>query len=178
MSDSLPAFLSYVLVGVRNAAMHNEKSRVSRELELAVTLRHAIDSKSGVQRIDEAVGLYSSDAIADSDNISIERFAGYEDRVRRLTASPEEFTRNSLFADLLDIGLRRMSECKEKELFELVELEADHVHNVPLYAFQYTEEAAAYYHSCERKLFVEKIDKLGLSNSLDDFAEVWRVLEG
>lgn len=95
-----------------------------------------------------------------------------------INSNPE---REHAYFDILHRGLVLLRNSAFAGQLELCQIEADHLHNIPSLLHEENELRHQYYIRGERGLYLERLQKLGndeyLEQTLIWYEEPWRVLE-
>ncbi len=154
-----------VIDGGRGAAERNDVLRCRHEIELAKAMLTALEDVSPATRFSQGIDEYQNHAETENDEIMKWRSSYY--RKLLLAAgeiSPSDIERSKVpyydaLTAILETGLSFAQQANEEEDSQRVEIETDHIHNVPTYMTTDGRKAIRYYLETERTFYLDRIEE-------------------
>jgi hypothetical protein len=174
----------YVLDGIRGAGHRGEVLRAKYEIDLAIHMLAALKCPSPSVSFSQAIAKYRNDAEAGSDDIMMMCSDRYEKLMQRagdVTSSELDRVKMPYFDtlnEILRIGLGFALEAHREGDLHRVEIEADHLHNVPTYLTSDADRKLDYFIETEHPFYLDRIEQsFGKENRLlaeQAFESHWR----
>jgi hypothetical protein len=155
----------YVLDGIRGAGNRGERLRAKHEIDLAMRMLMALQAAKPSVEFSRAIEEYKIHA--EGENNEVMKLCAY--RYEKLIRNSDHVTFNELeqvktpyyeaLCEILRIGLTFMQAALREENFLRIEIEADHLHNVPTYLTLDTNRNLDYFRQMEHPYYLDRIEQ-------------------
>lgn len=165
MTEPLLRLFSSVLDGVRGAGERKDATRGKYEIELAKIMLAGLDNESPSEIFLEGINRYASQAESLNDEIMEWRADYYLKAfgsVGEVSASDIERVKTPHFDALkgfLEIGLAFALIACEEENHVRVDIEGDHLHNIPSYLTSDANRTLKYFKETEHPFYLDRIEQ-------------------
>ncbi|MGV3606282.1 MAG: hypothetical protein ACO1RA_07725 [Planctomycetaceae bacterium] len=176
----------YVFDGIRGAGNRGDAIRAKHEIDLAIRMLAAIKGESPIAQFSEAIEQYQYHSKAESHEImklSADRYGKLIRLSGNVTSKDLERAKMPYFdalSEILRVGLTFAQAANAVGNYPRVEVEADHLHNIPTYLTSDTNRTLDYYLETEQPFYLDRIERyFGKQNRMiaeQSFGPHWKAI--
>lgn len=164
-TNELLDLFGYVFDGIRGAGSRGDAIRAKHEIDLAISMLAALKREAPRVQFSEAIDRYQNYAKAEGHEIMKLCAVRYGKHIRisgDVTSKDLERVKMPYFdalGEILRVGLTFAQAANVEGNYSRVEIEADHLHNIPNYLTSDANRTLDYYWETEQPFYLDRIEQ-------------------
>ncbi len=173
--------LRFALTGCRDAAYHNKLNRCNHEHAFSNAIRNGITSHNVERALQQAFDAFAIVVSKSDDDVLECRLELYQpllnDAVSRAKLLAPNWTDVKFvsFVSSLDVGLKFLGKALLREDLLRAEIEADHIHNLPMHIVPDSQKSVKLYLKNEVSYYLDRIRENCGQKIVDEVSQCYEI---